>query len=222
MYHFSAISGLKTFLNYIVIEGNIGAGKTSLAKSIASEFNGKLILERFGDNPFLPKFYLDPERYAFPLELSLLADRYNQMKNELNERDLFSSFTIADYYFMKSLIFARSTLQEDEFNIYQQIFNIIYSNLPQPDLYVYLHVNPDNLLRNIRDRGRDYEKKISRNYLEKIQKGYFEFFRQQPEMTFLVIDANNIDFVNNKNDYKNLVHMILEIEYTPGLNRVIL
>ena len=149
-------------LNYIVIEGNIGAGKTSLAKRISGDFNGKLILERFADNPFLPKFYKDPERYSFPLELSFLADRYNQLKRELSDRDLFKSFTIADYYFMKSLIFARATLSDDEYNLYRQIFEIIYSTLPKPDLFVYLHVDPDNLLMNIKKRGRDYEQNPSR------------------------------------------------------------
>ena len=205
-----------------MIEGNIGAGKTSLARRIASDFNGKLILERFTDNPFLPRFYRDPERYSFPLELSFLADRYNQMKKELSYRDLFTSFTIADYFFMKCLVFAKATLSEDEFNLFRQIFNIIYSNLPLPDLFVYLHVDPDRLLKNIKNRGRDYEKKITRNYLERIQKGYFDFFRQQPEMTFLVIDTNKIDFINNEKNYKDLIRMIMEIEYKPGLNRVIM
>ena len=209
-------------LNYIVIEGNIGAGKTSLAKRISEDFNGKLILERFADNPFLPKFYKDPERYSFPLELSFLADRYNQLKRELSDRDLFKSFTIADYYFMKSLIFARATLSDDEYNLYRQIFEIIYSTLPKPDLFVYLHVDPDNLLMNIKNRGREYEQNINRKYLESIQNGYFEFFKQHPELTFLVIDTNNIDFMSNPDDYREVVQTLFHNEYTTGLNRVIL
>ncbi len=209
-------------LNYIVIEGNIGAGKTSLAKRISQDFNGKLILERFADNPFLPKFYQDPERYSFPLELSFLADRYNQLKRELSDRDLFKSFTIADYYFMKSLIFAKATLPDDEFNLYRQIFDIIYSTLPKPDLFVYLHVNPDNLLMNIRKRGRDYEQNITREYLENIQAGYFEFFKQHPELIFLIIDTNNIDFISNPEDYREVVQIVFQKEYASGLNRVIL
>ena len=209
-------------LNYIVIEGNIGAGKTSLAKRISQDFNGKLILERFADNPFLPKFYQDPERYSFLLELSFLADRYNQQKKELSNRDLFKSFTIADYYFMKSLIFARATLSNDEYNLFRQIFDIIYSTLPKPDLFVYLHVNPDNLLENIRRRGRDYEQSITREYLENIQAGYFEFFKQHPELVFLIIDTNNIDFINNPENYRELVQTVFQKEYASGLNRVIL
>ena len=209
-------------LNYIVIEGNIGAGKTSLAKRISKDFNGKLILERFADNPFLPKFYKDPKRYSFPLELSFLADRYNQLKKELSDRDLFKSFTIADYYFMKSLIFARSTLSDDEYNLYRQIFEIIYGTLPKPDLFVYLHVNPDNLLINIKKRGRDYEQNITRKYLESIQYGYFEFFKQHTELTFLIIDTNNIDFINNPDDYREVMQALFQNKYTSGLNRVIL
>jgi len=209
-------------LNYIVIEGNIGAGKTSLAKRISQDFNGKLILERFADNPFLPKFYQDPERYSFLLELSFLADRYNQLKKELSNRDLFKSFTIADYYFMKSLIFAKATLSNDEYNLFRQIFDIIYSTLPKPDLFVYLHVNPDNLLINIRKRGRDYEQNITREYLENIQAGYFEFFKQHPELIFLIIDTNNIDFISNPEDYREVVQTVFQEEYDSGLNRVIL
>lgn len=209
-------------LNYIVIEGNIGAGKTSLAKRIAQDFNGKLILERFADNPFLPKFYQDPERYSFLLELSFLADRYNQLTKELSNRDLFKSFTIADYYFMKSLIFAKATLSIDEYNLFRQIFDIIYASLPKPDLFVYLHLNPDNLLINIRQRGRKYEQNITREYLENIQTGYFEFFRQHPELIFLIIDTNNVDFMNNQEDYREVVQTLFQKEYTSGLNRVIL
>lgn len=209
-------------LNYIVIEGNIGAGKTSLAKRISQDFNGKLILERFAENPFLPKFYKDPERYSFLLELSFLADRYNQLKLELSDLDLFKSFTIADYYFMKSLIFAKATLSPDEYNLFRQIFDIIYSTLPKPDLFVYLHLNPDNLLVNIRKRGRDYERNITREYLESIQAGYFEFFKQHPELIFLIIDTNNIDFMNNPEDYQEVVQTVFQKGYASGLNRVIL
>lgn len=209
-------------LNYIVIEGNIGAGKTSLAKRISRDFNGKLILEKFADNPFLPKFYKNPERYAFPLELTFLAERYHQLNRELSSRDLFKSFTIADYYFMKSLIFAKSTLADDEYNLYRQLFDIIYETLPRPDLFVYLHLHPDNLLSNIKKRGRDYEQSINTGYLEKIQDGYFEFFRQQPDISFLVIDTNDIDFINNAEDYQELVQNIFENDHKPGLNRLIL
>lgn len=204
--------------NYIVIEGNIGAGKTTLATMIAEEFNARLILEHFADNPFLPKFYEDPERFAFPAELSFLAERFRQLKNELVEQDLFKSFTVADYYFMKSLVFASSTLERDEYNLYRQIFYIIYSSLPKPDLYVYLHVSPDRLLKNIAARGREYEKTITESYLTNIQEGYFKFFKQNPENRYLILDINSLDFVRQKEHYKLLVNTILFEETKPGLN----
>lgn len=208
--------------DYIVIEGNIGAGKTSLSKMLAEQFNAKLILEQFADNPFLPKFYKNPDRYSFPLELSFLADRYNQLKKDLSHRDLFKSFTISDYYFMKSLIFSKSTLQDDEYNLYRQIFDIIYNQLPKPDLYVYLHLDTENLMKNIKKRGRDYEQNITEDYLKKIQNGYFDYFKQQEDFRILIIDTNNIDFVNNKEHYKLIVDTIFNNEYKIGTNRVLL
>ncbi|MDX9772775.1 MAG: deoxynucleoside kinase [Bacteroidales bacterium] len=204
--------------NYIVIEGNIGAGKTTLASMIANDFNAKLILERFADNPFLPKFYNDPARYSFPLELSFLADRYRQLKDELVEQDLFMNFTVADYYFMKSLVFSSKTLEKDEFSLYRQIFYIIYSSLPKPDLYVYLHLPPEKLLRNIATRGRDYEKSITAEYLSGIQESYFNFFRQNPENRYLVLDTSNVDFVASHEDYLRVKEMIFRDEVTPGIN----
>jgi len=206
--------------NYIVVEGNIGAGKTSLVKMISKQFNARMILEQFADNPFLPKFYKDQERYSFPLELSFLADRYRQLKTKLVDQDLFTSFTISDYYFMKSLIFAKSTLADDEFRLYRQIFNIIYQSLPRPGLYVYLHLDVEKLLYNIEYRGRDYEKSITAEYLEKIQMGYFEFFKQETELKILVIDTYNADFVDNKDDYENLISAIFDRKYQKGINRV--
>lgn len=204
--------------NYIVIEGNIGAGKTTLASMIARDHNAKLILERFADNPFLPKFYSDPTRYSFPLELSFLADRYRQLKEELVEQDLFRSFTVADYYFMKSLVFSSQTLEKDEFSLYRQIFYIIYSSLPKPDLYVYLHVPPERLLKNIATRGREYEKSITAEYLAGIQESYFNFFRQNPENRYLVIDISGIDFVANHEDYLRVTDLIFNDHVGPGIN----
>lgn len=215
-------AGMKIRYNYVVIEGNIGAGKTTLAGRIAEQFNAHLILEHFADNPFLPKFYADPEKYSFPLELSFLASRYKQLKEELAPRDLFKSFSIADYYFMKSLVFAASTLTGDEYNLYRQIFYIIYGSLPKPDIYVYLHLSPDRLLENIRIRGRDYEKTITKEYLQKIQDSYFNFFKQNPENKYLVIDVNNIDFVANESHYIKLTDTIFFDDYPTGLNKVIL
>jgi deoxyadenosine/deoxycytidine kinase len=204
--------------NYVVIEGNIGAGKTTLAGRIADEFNARLILEHFADNPFLPKFYSDPEKYSFPLELSFLASRYKQLKEELVPQDLFKSFTVADYYFMKSLVFASSTLSGDEYNLYRQIFYIIYGSLPKPDIYVYLHLNPDKLLKNIEKRGRNYEKGITKEYLQTIQESYFAFFKQNPENRYLIIDINDIDFVENENHYNKIIETIFLRDYPAGLN----
>jgi len=208
--------------NYVVIEGNIGAGKTSLAQRISDQFNARLILEHYADNPFLPKFYNEPDKYSFPLELSFLASRYKQLKEELVPQDLFKAFTVADYYFMKSLVFAASTLEGDEYNLYRQIFYIIYGSLPRPDIYVYLHLSPDRLLDNIGKRGRNYETSITREYLVKIQESYFSFFRQNPENKYLIIDINNIDFVASKEQYNLLLDTIFCYDYPIGLNMVIL
>jgi deoxyguanosine kinase len=204
--------------NYIVIEGNIGAGKTTLASMIANEYNAKLILERFADNPFLPKFYKDPARFSFPLELSFLADRYRQLKDELVEQDLFRCFTVADYYFMKSLVFSSKTLEKDEFNLYRQIFYIIYGSIPKPDLFVYLHVPAERLLKNIAMRGRDYERTITAEYLTGIQESYFTFFRQNPDNRYLILDISNIDFVLNSEDYRKVTEMIFNEPVENGIN----
>lgn len=221
-YFYPAIQLTRMNLNYLVIEGNIGAGKTSLAKKIAMDYNANLILERFANNPFLPKFYKDPERYSFPLELSFLADRYKQLKEDLGSYDLFKTFTVADYYFMKSLIFSSATLPEDEFHLYRQLFYIIYNSLPRPDLFVYLHVETDRLLDNIRERGRSYEQDISAEYLDKIRNGYFEFFKQHSEYRFLIIDVTRMDFVARENDYDTIKEVIFGKTYPQGMNRLIL
>ena len=207
---------------FIVIEGLIGAGKTSLSKKISEQYNAKLILEQFADNPFLPKFYDDPEKYSFQLELSFLAERYHQLKNELISGDLFKNFLISDYYFTKSLIFAKSTLVEDEYHLFRNLFNIILTTLPKPDLYVFLHLTPENALRNIKKRGRDYEQTIDIDYLEKIRKNYFEYFRQEKQLKFLIIDTNGIDFVNNNADFEMVLKTIFEENYKPGINMKIL
>jgi deoxyguanosine kinase len=206
--------------NYLVIEGNIGAGKTSLSTMIAEKFNARLILEQFAENPFLPKFYRDPERFSFPLELSFLAARYHQLHRELTSPELFKSFTVADYFFSKSLIFSKITLQPDEFNLYRTLFNIIHKQLPRPELYVYLHVEVDKLLENIRLRGRDYEKSIEAGYLEKLQEGYFEYLRSLTDQKILILDVNRMDFVGKKEDYDLVEKAIFSDEYKKGLNRV--
>ncbi len=205
--------------NFIAIEGNIGAGKTSLATKIAHDYNAKLILEQFEDNSFLPKFYKEPDKYAFPLEMSFLASRFQQLKDQLSAQDLFKSFTISDYYIVKSLIFAKKTLALDEFNLYTRFFDIIHQQLPKPDLLVYLYVTTSNLQRNIRDRGRPYEQDIQDEYLEKIQEGYFEFIRQQKDLRVLIIDTNELDFVNRDADY-NKILKVINREYPLGVHRI--
>lgn len=209
-------------MQFLVIEGNIGAGKTTLAKMIAEEFDAKLVLEQFADNPFLPKFYKDQERYSFPLELSFLADRYAQIKKQAFNPDLFHSLLVTDYFFAKSAIFAQNTLQDDEYRLFRQIFDIVFESMPKPDLYVYLHADTSQLLKNIKSRGRDYEQSISGEYLEKIQRGYFSFFKQINSFPILVIDVNKIDFVKNFNHYEQLKQSIFQSDYKLGLNRLIL
>lgn len=206
---------------YIIIEGNIGSGKTCLTSKIAEQFGAKLILEEFHDNPFLPKFYKNPDRYSFSLELSFLAARYKQLNNEISSTDLFKSFTIADYYFVKSLIFARETLQEDEFNLYRQLFDIIYQQLPLPDIYVYLHVMPNRLLQNIAKRGRDYEKSITVEYLTKIQQSYFNFFKSESRFPIVIVETSEMDFVANENDYKKILDIFSTANFKKGINRIV-
>ena len=207
-------------MQFLVIEGNIGAGKTTLASKLAEEYNAKLILEQFADNPFLPKFYNDQERYSFPLELSFLADRYTQIKKQVFNLDLFHSLLIADYYFAKSSIFAQNTLKDDEYRLFRQIFDIVFETMPKPDLYVYLHADVNKLLLNIKKRGRDYEQNINPEYLEKIKSGYFGFFRQISTFPVLIIDTNNIDFVGNTEHYEQLKGAIFKSEYKLGINRL--
>jgi deoxyguanosine kinase len=194
--------------NYIAIEGNIGAGKTTLSGMIAKDFNAKIILERFADNPFLPKFYEDNDRYAFPLEMSFLADRYQQLSDDLAQFDLFKNFIVSDYYIFKSLIFAQVTLQKEEYFLYRKMFDIMYKEISKPDLYIYLYQNTPRLLENIKKRGRDYEQNISPEYLDKIHQGYNTFIKTEENLNTLIIDVSDKDFLNNPNDYKDVIDSI--------------
>lgn len=204
---------------YITIEGCIGAGKTSLARKMADDFNARLILEQFEENSFLPKFYADPARYAFPLELSFLADRFQQLKSQAVSLDLFHPYTISDYHIRKSLIFARKTLQQDEFLLFTKLFQIIITQLPPPDLMVYLYLDIPHLMANIRKRGRSYEQDISEEYLSSIQESYFDFFRQQSQMRILVLDTQRLNFIDNAFDYE-LILETLNHPYPTGLTRI--
>ncbi|MDP1623876.1 MAG: deoxynucleoside kinase [Bacteroidales bacterium] len=205
--------------NYVVIEGNIGAGKTSFASLLAEECNARLILEQFEENSFLPKFYEDPARYAFPLELSFLADRYQQLKAQFNAADIFKTFTVADYFIFKSLIFASKNLEQLEFGLYSKLFSIVSSVVPRPDMIVYLYLNLENLKRNIEKRGRPYEQNIQFEYLEKIQTGYLEFLRQQTDLRVVVVDTNGLDFVGRRSDYLWLKEMTMK-EYPLGMHHI--
>ena len=195
---------------YIAIEGNIGAGKTTLASMIARDFNAKLILERFKDNPFLPQFYKDQSRYAFPLEMSFLADRYQQLLDDLGQHNLFKDFMISDYDSYKSLIFAQITLNDDEFALYKKLHGIMYREIVKPGLYVYLYQNTDRLLENIKKRGRDYEQNITEDYLTQIGAGYLEHIKTKRDGQVKIIDVTGLDFVNNRRDYLQVLKQMSE------------
>jgi len=201
---------------FVVVEGNIGSGKTTLVNMIAELYDARAILETFEDNPFLPKFYEDRERYAFPVELSFLAARYRQLKKDIQHKDLFHRLTVSDYHFLKSLIFARETLPQDEYKLYRQLFDIIYEMVPVPDIYIYLHRPVDVLLKFIKLRGRDYEKNIDAVYLKKIQNGYFRFFKEHPDLKIVVVDVGDKDFIENRNVFKNILN-IMNSDYPKGL-----
>ncbi|WP_300026098.1 2-amino-4-hydroxy-6-hydroxymethyldihydropteridine diphosphokinase [uncultured Maribacter sp.] len=195
-------------IQYLAIEGNIGAGKTTLATKISEDFNAKLILERFAENPFLPNFYQDQARYAFPLEMSFLADRYQQFTEDTSQLDLFKSFMVSDYDIFKSLIFAKVTLQQNEFDLYRRVFNFMYKEVKKPKVYVYLYQTTERLLQQIKLRGRDYEQNIELAYLEKINRGYFDFLKTYPKENQLIIDVSELDFVKNQNDYQAILTKI--------------
>jgi deoxyadenosine/deoxycytidine kinase len=202
--------------HFITIEGNIGAGKTTLAHLLAKKLEARLILEEFAENPFLPKFYENPQQYAFPLELFFMAERYKQLKDMLQSRDLFSTITISDYLFTKCLLFARVNLPEEEFRLYQKLFEIIHQQILQPDLLVYLHAPVSKLQQNIRKRNRPYEQGIQDEYLYNIQETYTSYIRRHHVKT-LFVDVTNADFLNNPLHLKTILDA-LENEYPEGLH----
>ena len=202
---------------YIAIEGAIGVGKTTLATLLSETFNAKLVLESFETNPFLPKFYENPEKYAFPVELSFMAERFQQLQDHLVAPDLFHDMVVSDYITEKSLIFARNTLSEDVFSLYAKLFHIIFAQLPKPDLLVYLYASPEKLKQNIIKRGRDYEQNIKLEYLTELQDGYLEHFKAVQNQRVLIIDVNNLDFVNNPEDYCKILNLLQE-DYPIGVS----
>lgn len=204
---------------YVCIEGNIGTGKTTLCHMLAQEFNCRLILEEFRDNPFLPFFYADPERYAFTVELFFMTERHKQIQKDLLNQDLFYDFAVSDYCFWKTLIFARNNLTENEYKLFQRLFTILNNSFPNPDLLVYLHRSPGRLLEQIKKRDRSYEKKIDTAYLQSIQDSYFEFFRSQVNYPILILDVEEIDYLSNQDHYQEIKKLITR-KYLPGIHRV--
>jgi deoxyguanosine kinase len=200
--------------NFITIEGNIGAGKTTLAHLLSRHYNARLILEEFADNPFLPKFYDNPHQFAFPLELFFMAERFKQLKELIQQKDLFQNLTISDYLFAKCLLFAKINLPDDEFRLYQRLFDIMYQQVIQPDIILYLHSPVSKLQQNIRKRNRPYEQKIHDDYLFKIQETYTHYIKQHNIKT-IIIDASNADFLGNEKHLATVLD-ILDKEYEEG------
>jgi deoxyguanosine kinase len=200
--------------HFIAIEGNIGAGKTTLAHLLSKHFNSRLVLEEFADNPFLPKFYENPQQYAFPLELFFMAERYKQLKDLIHTKDLFQSLTISDYLFAKCLLFAKVNLSEEEFRLYHKLYDIIRAQLVQPDILIYLHVPVQKLQKNIKKRNRSYEQAIADEYLFKLQETYTNYIRQHNVKTIFV-DASNADFLSNEKHLQVILDA-LEKEYEHG------
>lgn len=192
---------------FITVEGNIGAGKTTLSNLLQKTYDANLILEQFADNPFLPKFYADKDRYSFPLELSFLAERYRQLKVMLNTHDLFGKPIISDYLFIKSKLFAKVNLPEEEYKLYETLFDIIYPNLPEPDVVIYLHAPLERLRNNIKQRGREYEQNIEDDYLLNLEEAYLQLIKSSTYRTFIV-DTNRTDFLNNSAHFQQLLHYL--------------
>lgn len=200
--------------HFITIEGNIGAGKTTLAHILARHFNARLIVEQFADNPFLPKFYENQEQYAFPLELFFMAERYKQLKELVHTKDLFQSITVTDYLFTKCLLFAKVNLPEQEFHLYQKLFDIIHPQLVEPDILIYLHAPVSRLQQNIRKRNRSFEQSIQDEYLFKLQEAYISYIKQHNIRT-IFIDVSNADFLGNEK-HLQIVLDALEKDLSPG------
>lgn len=206
---------------YIAVEGNIGAGKTSFCKQINAEHNCKLILEEFKENPFLPLFYKDPDRYAFTLELFFMTERYKQFQSAMITHDMFSDFMISDYFYVKTLLFARKNLPDHEFKLFQKLYGALENSVPMPDLLIYFHRNVDILMKNIKKRGRGYEMGIKQDYLQNIQDSYFDYLRNIRSFPVLIIDLNEIDFVQNRSHFEEVKRLMTK-QYQPGVHRVTL
>ncbi len=203
---------------FVTIEGNIGAGKTTLTHLLAKHFNARLVLEQFADNPFLPKFYENPKQFAFPLELFFMAERFKQLKELIQQKDLFQSVTISDYLFTKCLLFAKVNLSEDEFRLYQRLFDIMYQQLVQPDILIYLHAPVHKLQQNIKKRNRSYEQNIPDDYLFSIQETYTNYIKQH-NMKTLFVDVSDADFLGNEKHLHTIINA-LDKDYPDGQHYV--
>lgn len=204
---------------FIAIEGNIGAGKTTLCEMLARDHGFRVILEQFSDNPFLPYFYENPERYAFPVELFFMTERHKQLQGELQQTNLFHGPVLADYFFLKTLLFAKNNLSDEEYRLFQRLFHILNAQFPKPDLLVYLHRPVKYLQENIRKRGRSFEGEISGTYLQQIQQAYLDFFRADPAQPTLIIQMEGHDFVKTPDYYEKIVGL-LKKDYPPGVTFV--
>lgn len=200
--------------HFIAIEGNIGAGKTTLSNLLSQHYNAKLMLEEFAENPFLTKFYENPQQYAFPLELFFLAERFKQQQEKIQATDLFQSVTISDYIFTKCLLFAKVNLPEEEFRLYQKLFDVFFQQLTTPDILIYLHAPVTKLQSNIKKRNREYEQTIPDEYLLKLQETYTSYIKQH-QITTIFVDASNADFIHNPAHLK-VITDALESDLAPG------
>lgn len=202
--------------NFIAIEGNIGVGKTTLCHRLADRFGCSLVLEQFTDNPFLPPFYEQPERYAFPVELFFMTERHKQLLEHFGTPDLFTPFTVADYFFVKTLLFAKNNLSEEEFRLFQRLFSVLNATFPKPDLLLYLHRPVPVLLKQIKKRGREIERNISGEYLEDIQNAYLDYLKSETETPVVILELGDADFQENDEVLQCIVDL-LKAEYQPGI-----
>ena len=205
---------------FIAIEGNIGAGKTTLSKMIQKESSCKLILEQFTDNPFLPYFYEDPQRYSLPVELFFMTERHKQLQKELSQSDLFSDFILSDYYFIKTLLFAKNNLNEEEYRLFKRLFNVLNSTFPEPDMIVYLYRSVDNLLENIKNRGREFEQGIKGQYLDDIQKAYLNYFKTIDHIPVVIIDIEDSKFWEQTQEYEAIINVLKRTDHKLGMNYI--
>ncbi|MBI1227630.1 MAG: deoxynucleoside kinase [Bacteroidetes bacterium] len=207
--------------SFIAIEGNIGAGKTTLCKMLEEDFDCRLILEQFTDNPFLPEFYKNPERYAFPVELFFMTERHKQLQESLSQRELFPQLMVADYFFIKTLLFAKNNLKDEEYRLFQRLFHTLNTAFRKPDLLVYLHRSVPDLVKNIEKRGREIEANIKHEYLQSLQDAYFGYFKSEQELPILIIDVSEVDFWNEKSAYEKIVGL-MKRSYSKGIHRAVI